>query len=103
MNMTTSEVMNRELAYDFEDYVTIDLTFGSDTELYWKERVSGADAHETISTIHVDESTTLTGWVEHDGIIVSLWSDFAAGRTYGLQYFTDGSVRKLIGTITMKA
>lgn len=102
VNMTAAEVMNRELAYEFEDYVTIDLTFGSDTELYWKERASGADANETISTIHVDESTTLTGWVEHDGIIVSLWSDFAAGRTYGFQYFTDGSVRKLIGTISLR-
>src|SRR6056297_2656204 len=103
MNMTTAEAMNRELAYEFEDYVTIDLTFGSDAELYWKERASGADANETISTIHVDDSTTLTGWVEHDGIIVSLWSDFAAGRTYGFQCFTDGSVRQLVGTITPKA
>lgn len=103
MNMTTGDVTHRELTYDFEDYVVIDLVFGSDTELYWKERVSGADANETISTIHVNDSTTLTGWVEHDGTIVSLWSDFAAGRTYGLQYFTDGSVRKLIGTIIVKA
>lgn len=102
MNMTTAEVMNHEWAYEFQDYVTIDLTFGSDTELYWRERASGADANETISTIHVDESTTLTGWVEHDGIIVSLWSDFAAGRTYRFQYFTDGSVRTLLGTITLK-
>lgn len=102
MNMTTTQVMNRELAYEFEEYVTIDLVFGSDTELYWKERTSGADANETISTIHVDESTTLTGWLEHDGTVVSLWSDFAAGRTYGLQYFKDGNVRKLIGTITLK-
>ncbi len=100
--MTTAEAMNRRLAYEFEDYVTIDLTFSSDSELYWKERVSGADANETISTIHVDESTTLTGWVEHDGIIVSLWSDFAAGTTYGFQYFTDGSIRKLIGTIRVE-
>ncbi len=51
----------------------------------------------------VDDSTTLTGWVEHDGIIVSLWSDFAAGRAYGFQYFTDGSVRKPNGTICLKA
>ena len=63
MEMTTAHVMNRELAYEFEEYVTIDLTFGSDTELYWKERASGANANETISTIHVNESTTLTdGW-----------------------------------------
>jgi hypothetical protein len=34
---------------------------------------------------------------------VSLWSDFAVGRTYGLQYFTDGSVRRLIGAINVKA
>lgn len=103
MNMTSAHILNRTLTYDFEGYVVIDLVFGSDTELYWKERVSGASANESISTIHVDQSTTLTGWVEHDGIIVSLWSDFAVGRTYGLQYFTDGSVRRLIGTITVKA
>ena len=103
MDMTTAHVMNRELAYEFEEYVTIDLTFGSDTEFYWKERASGADANETISTIHVNESTTLTGWVEHDGTIVSLWSDFAAGRTYGFQYFKDGAVRKLVGSIELKA
>ncbi len=36
-------------------------------------------------------------------IIVSLWSDFAAGKTYGFQYVTDGSVRQLIGTISLKA
>lgn len=103
MNMTAASVMNQELAYVFEDYVTIDLIFSSDTELYWKERASGADANETISTIHVDEGTTLTGWVEHDGTIVSLWSNFATGTTYGLQYFTDGRVRKLVGTIALKA
>lgn len=103
MDMTAAQVIGRELAYAFEDYVTIDLIFGSDTELYWKERTSGADANETISTIHVDESTTLTGWVEHDGIIVSLWSDFAAGKTYGFQYYPDGRVRQLIGTISPKA
>jgi hypothetical protein len=45
MNLTTADVMGRELAYEFDAYVTIDLTFGSDTELYWRERVSGADAN----------------------------------------------------------
>lgn len=47
-----------------------------------------AEANETISTIHVDDGTTFTGWVEHDGAIVSRWSDFAAGKAFGLQYFT---------------
>jgi hypothetical protein len=102
MNLTTADVMGRALAYEFDAYLTIDLTFGSDTELYWRERVSGADANETITTIHVDESTTLTGWVETHGTIVSLWSDFASGRTYGFQHFANGFVRKLIGTITLK-
>lgn len=35
-------------------------------------------------------------------IIVSSWSVFAAGKTNRFQYFTDGSVRQLIGTITLK-
>lgn len=32
-------------------------------------------------TIHMDDHTTLTGWVEHDKTIVSLYSDFAKGET----------------------
>jgi hypothetical protein len=101
--LKTAQIYNLELQYDFADYVIIDLTFRSDTVLYWKERSSGADATEDIHTIHMDDHTTLTGWVEHDKTIVSLYSDFAKGETYGFQHFSDGRIRKLIGTIKPKA
>ncbi|MGV6851120.1 MAG: MoaF-related domain-containing protein [bacterium] len=93
---------NKELEYNFTDYVIIDLTFGSDTTLYWRELKSGSDANEDIMTIHINDHTTLTGWVEHDKTVVSLFSDFAKWETYGFQYFNDGSVRELIGTIKAK-
>ena len=101
--MKTKDIYNRELEYDFKDYVVIDLTFGSDTALYWKERSSGADANEVISTIHINDHTTLIGWFEHDKTVVSLYSDYERGKTYGFQHFSDGRVRELIGTIKPKA
>ncbi len=67
------------------------------------EPADARNDHAALTELHVDDSTTLTGWAEHDGIIVSLWSDVAAGKTSGFQYFTDGSVRQLIGTISLKA
>ena len=103
LNMTTEKIYGKELEYDFKDYVIIDLTFSSDSSLYWIERKSGTDANEKINTIHLNEHTTLTGWIEHDKTIVSLYSDFATGKTYGYQYFSDGRIRKLIGTIKLKS
>ncbi len=100
--MTTKQAYNNELAYQFKDYVTINLIFSSDSTLYWKEQKSGTDANEKITTIHLNDHTTLTGWVEKDKTIVSLFSDFATGDTYGFQYFSSGKIRKLIGTIKPK-
>ncbi|KKO07871.1 hypothetical protein LCGC14_0052130 [marine sediment metagenome] len=34
LNMTTEKIYDKEFEYDFNDYVKIDLTFSSDTELY---------------------------------------------------------------------
>jgi hypothetical protein len=102
ISLLTKQIYKRELEYNFKDYVVIDLTFGSDTTLYWKERKSGSDANEEITTIHLNDHTTLTGWVEHDKTIVSLFSDFSKGETYGFQYFNNGKIRKLIGTIKPK-
>ncbi len=101
--MKTAQIYNLELQYDFADYVIIDLTFRSDTVLYWKERSSGADATEDIHTIHMDDHTTLTGWVEHDKTIVSLYSDWSPRVRPTASYFSDGRIRKLIGTIKPKA
>lgn len=81
LNMTTEKIYDKEFEYDFKDYMKIDLTFSSDTELYWIERTSGNDANEKINTIHINEHTTLTGWIEHDKTIVYLYSDFATGKT----------------------
>lgn len=103
LNMSTNEIYDIELEYEFKNYVTIDLTFSSDTVLYWIERTSGTDAQENINTIHLNEHITLTGWIEHDKTIVSLYSDFATGETYGYQYFNNGKTRKLIGTIIEKS
>ncbi len=69
--MTTKQAYNKELAYHFKDYVTINLIFSSDSTLYWKEQKSGTDANEKITTIHLNDHTTLTGWVETDKTIVS--------------------------------
>jgi|TARA_R110000737_G_scaffold219103_1_gene235275 hypothetical protein len=57
LSMTTNEIYGKELEYEFTDYVTIDLTYGSDTKLYWIERESKADANEEVSTIHFDDYT----------------------------------------------
>ena len=103
LKLKTNEIYNKVLEYDFKDYVIIDLTFSSDSSLYWIERKSGSDANEKINTIHLNEHTTLTGWIEHDKTIVSLYSDFINGETYGYQYFSDGRIRKLIGTIKLKS
>jgi hypothetical protein len=99
LNLLTSDIYNRTLAYEFEDYVTIDLTFSSDTTLYWKVRNSEVDANENIKTIHLNEFTTLTGWVEDDETVVSLYSDFKIGQTYGYQYFKNGRIKELNGSI----
>jgi len=101
LNMTTEKIYGKEFEYDFKDYVIIDLTFSSDTALYWIERTSGTDANEKINTIHLNEYKTLTSWIEHDKTIVSLYSDFSTGKTYGYQIFDDGTIRKLIGTIKL--
>ncbi len=103
LSMTTNEIYGKELEYEFTDYVTIDLTYGSDTKLYWIERESKVDANEEISTIHFDEYTIMAGWNESDGTKVSLYSDFATGKTYGYQFFSDGRIRNLIGSIRLKS
>jgi hypothetical protein len=102
LNLKTSEAYNKVLTYDFKDYVAIHLTFSSDTTLYWIADKSGTNAHEKIKTIHLNEYTTQTGWFETDGTIVSLYSDFKNGLTYGYQFFKNGNSRKLIGTIKLK-
>ncbi|WP_156950107.1 hypothetical protein [Maribacter antarcticus] len=45
----------------------------------------------------------MEGWNESDGTKVSLYSDFATGKTYGYQFFSDGRIRDLIGTIRLKS
>lgn len=102
LNLKTTEAYNKELTYDFKDYVVIHLTFSSDTTLYWIEAKSGTNANEKIKTIHLNEHTTQTGWFETDGTIVSLYSDFKNGLTYGYQFFSNGKSRKLIGTIKLR-
>lgn len=102
LNRLTKDIYGIELEYEFKDYVTIDLTFSSDTALYWIERTSRTDANEQINTIHLNEHTTLTAWIEHDKTIVSLYSNFSTGKTYGYQYFSNGRIRKLIGIIKLK-
>jgi len=103
LSMTTNEIYGKELEYEFTNYVTIDLTYASDTKLYWIERKSKADANEEISTIHFDNHTIMAGWNENDGTKVSLYSDFATGKTYGYQFFSDGRIRNLIGIIRFKS
>jgi hypothetical protein len=103
LSMSTDEIFGKEFEYEFLDYVTIDLIFSSDSTLYWKERKSGADANEVINTNHLNDYTILTGWFEKDKTIVSLYSDFSTGETYGFQYFNDGNIRELKGTIKLKS
>jgi hypothetical protein len=103
LGMSTNETYGKELEYDFTDYVTIDLAYGSDSTLYWKERKPGGDANEKRSTIHLNEHTTLTAWLEKNKTVVSLYSEFATGDTYGFQSFSDERIRNLIGTIQVKS
>ena len=49
LNMLTNEIYSKEFEYDFKDYVKIDLTFSSDTTLYWIERTSGTDAMRALT------------------------------------------------------
>ncbi len=103
LDMSTNEIYGVELEYDFKDFVIIDLTYGSDTELYWIERESKADANEEINTIHLNEHTIIIGWNDSYGNKVSLYSDFAARKTYGYEFYSDGKIRTLIGTIKIKS
>lgn len=45
----------------------------------------------------------MAGGNESDGTKVSLYSDFATGKPYGYQFFSDGRIRNLIGTIRLKS
>ncbi len=102
LNMTTENVYGKEFEYDFKDYLKIDLTFISATELYWVEGITGTDAKEKINTIHINDHTTLIGWAEKDKTVFSLYSDFSTGEVHGYQYKRNGRVKKLTGTISLK-
>jgi hypothetical protein len=45
----------------------------------------------------------MAGGNESDGTKVSLYSDFATGKPYGYQFFSDGRIRNLIGTIRLES
>jgi len=98
----STQIYNVEFQYNFTDYMVVDAIFRSETVLYWKKRGSPAGATEDIHTIHLNEHTMLTGWVEGDGTICSLYSDFAEGEMFGFNYFQDGRIQKLTGTIRRK-
>lgn len=98
---STKDIIGKELAYNFGGFI-IDITFTSDTTLYWKERKSGKDAHEKIKTLQINDHTTLTGWYEADKTFVSLYSDFLKGETFGYQFRVDGKKNPLKGTIALK-
>lgn len=98
---STKDIIGKELAYDFGGFI-IDITFTSDTTLYWKVRKSEKDAHENTTTLQINEHTILTGWYESDKTFVSLYSDFLKGETYGYQFRVDGRKIPLKGTIALK-
>jgi hypothetical protein len=98
---TTKDIIGKELAYNFGGFI-IDITFTSDTTLYWKERKSGQEANEKTKTQQINDHTILTGWYESDKTFVSLYSDFLKGETYGYQFRVNGKTIPLKGTIVLK-
>jgi len=101
VSSSTKDIIGKELTYNFSGFI-IDLTFKSDTTLYWKVRRTGRDANEKTTTFHINDHTILTGWLESDKTYVSLYSDFLKGETYGYQFRADGRINPLEGTIELK-
>ncbi len=102
LNMTTENMYGQELEYNYTDYLNIDITFSSDTALSWIERTTETAGNEKITTTHINEHTTLTGWIDKDKTVISLYSDFSTGKTYGYQYRRNGKIIKLNGSIKLK-
>ena len=96
---TTALMMNRVLTYDFGQYV-VDITITSDTTVHWKD--AKTEAYEKSKTIHINDHTALIGWYESDKTFVSLYSDFATGKTYAQICRFSGKIVPFTGILVVK-
>ena len=99
--LTTIEIINKELEYDFGNMI-IDIIISSDSALYRKVRNKQEDAHEKITTIHIDGNTIYTAWYEADKTFVTLLSNFDKGNISGYQCRSNGKINPLKGFIRLK-
>ena len=96
---TTTLMMNRVLTYDFGHYV-VDITITSDTTVHWKD--TKKEAFEKSKTIRINDHTALIGWYESNKTFVSLYSDFATGKTYAQVCQVGGKITPFTGTLALK-
>ena len=101
LGLTTYDIIGKEMIYEYGNY-NLHLVMTSDSTLFMKNRNTGKEANEKMSTIHIDENTMLASFVDTDNNLVTLLSDFDNGKASAFLYKDDGSVTSVSGSIKMK-
>lgn len=101
LGLKTNDIIGKEMIYEYGHF-DVHLIITSDSTLYLKNNKTGQDANEKMSTIHIDENTMLTSFVDTEDNLVTMLSDFENGKASAFLYKDDGSVTTLSGSIKMK-
>ena len=99
--LKSENMTGKKMFYDYGSFA-VDIIISSDTTLYWKMRDTGKESNEKTVTIHLDDYTTLTSWLEDDGEFVTMYSDFRKGKTSAVIYKEDGKITPVSGSIKLK-
>ncbi len=98
--LKSENMTGQKMVYEYDSFA-VDIVISSDTTLYWKLRDTGEEANEKTVTVHLDDYKTLTSWLEDDGELVTVYSDFRKSKTSAVMYKPDGRIVPVSGVIRL--
>lgn len=101
LGLKTDDIIGKEMIYKYGNF-DVHLVITSDSTLYLMNNKTGQDANEKMSTIHIDENTMLSSFVDTENNLVTMLSDFENGEASAFLYKDDGSVSAISGSIKLK-